>query len=60
MSSGVHNGTDPYQAVDPGKSPTPMVAVVGRLVPHKQVEHAVDAVVALREEVPGLTLQRTE
>ena len=52
----VHNGTDPYQAVDPGKSPTPMVAVVGRLVPHKQVEHAVDAVVALREEVPGLTL----
>lgn len=52
----VHNGTDPYQAVDPGKSPTPMVAVVGRLVPHKQVEHAVDAVVALREQVPGLTL----
>lgn len=52
----VHNGTDPYQAVDPGKSPTPMIAVVGRLVPHKQVEHAVDAVLALREQVPGLTL----
>ncbi len=35
----VHNGTDPYRAVDPGKSPDPVVAVVGRLVPHKQVEH---------------------
>ncbi|MEC9053410.1 MAG: glycosyltransferase family 4 protein, partial [Actinomycetota bacterium] len=48
----VHNGTDPYRAVDPGKSPDPMVAVVGRLVPHKQVEHAVDAVVALQAELP--------
>ena len=30
-----------------------MVAVVGRLVPHKQVEHAIDAVMALRGAVPG-------
>jgi len=52
----VHNGTDPYVQVDPGKSPTPLVAVVGRLVPHKQVEHAIDAVVAVREELPGLRL----
>ncbi len=52
----VHNGTDPYRAVDPGKSPDPVVAVVGRLVPHKQVEHAVDAVVALQAELPGLRL----
>ena len=52
----VHNGTDPYQAVDPGKDPEPMIAVVGRLVPHKQVEHAVDSVVALRPEFPGLRL----
>ncbi len=52
----VHNGTDPYVAVTPGKSPTPMVAVVGRLVPHKQVEHAIDAVLALRAEHPDLRL----
>ena len=52
----VHNGTDPYVHVDPGKSPTPMVAVVGRLVPHKQVEHAVDAVLALRARHPDLRL----
>lgn len=52
----VHNGTDPYQAVDPGKSPEPMVAVVGRLVPHKQVEHAVDAVLALRAVLPDVRL----
>ena len=52
----MHNGTDPYRAVDPGKSPDPVVAVVGRLVPHKQVEHAVDAVVALQAELPGLRL----
>jgi glycosyltransferase involved in cell wall biosynthesis len=52
----VHNGTEPYVAVDPGKASEPLVAVVGRLVPHKQVEHAVDAIVALRERVPGVRL----
>jgi glycosyltransferase involved in cell wall biosynthesis len=52
----VHNGTDPFVAVDPGLSPTPLVAVVGRLVPHKQVEHAVDAVLALRADLPDLKL----
>jgi glycosyltransferase involved in cell wall biosynthesis len=52
----VHNGTDPVVAVDPGKAPQPTVAVVGRLVPHKQVEHAIDAAVALREEFPDLRL----
>lgn len=52
----VHNGTDNAIAQDAGTSPTPMVAVVGRLVPHKQVEHAIDAVVELRDRLPGLTL----
>jgi glycosyltransferase involved in cell wall biosynthesis len=32
------------------------VATVGRLVPHKQVEHAIDAVLALREEMPDIRL----
>ena len=52
----VHNGTDPVVAVRPGKSPTPVVAVVGRLVPHKQVEHAIDAVLSLRATHPQLRL----
>ncbi|WP_246535585.1 glycosyltransferase family 4 protein [Nocardioides aquaticus] len=52
----VHNGTDHPLAVEGGPSPTPLVAVVGRLVPHKQVEHAVDAVLALREVHPGIRL----
>ena len=52
----VHNGTDPVLPVEAGKSPTPMVAVVNRLVPHKQVEHAIDAVLELRATHPELRL----
>ncbi len=52
----VHNGTDPAPAVTATRSPDPTVCVVGRLVPHKQVEHAVNAVVALREAFPHLRL----
>lgn len=52
----VHNGTDPHVSVQPGKAPYPMLAVVGRLVPHKRVEHAIDVAVALRERWPGLRL----
>lgn len=51
----VHNGTDPWMGDSP-KALTPTVSVVGRLVPHKRVEHAVDAVVSLREEFPDLML----
>ncbi|GAB2447362.1 glycosyltransferase family 4 protein [Nocardioides hungaricus] len=53
----VHNGADPVVSVDVGKSPHPSICVVGRLVPHKQVEHAVDAVAALLEEFPDLRLR---
>jgi glycosyltransferase involved in cell wall biosynthesis len=52
----VHNGTDPVVPTGRGKSAHPTIAVVGRLVPHKQVEHAIDAAVALRERHPGLRL----
>lgn len=52
----VHNGTEPVVPVGGGKSAVPAVAVVGRLVPHKQVEHAVDAVLALSATVPDLRL----
>jgi len=52
----VHYGTDRQPPLKVGKSDHPSVCVVGRLVPHKQVEHAIDAVVELRKEIPGLTL----
>lgn len=52
----VHNGTDPVIPVAAAKDPEPTVACVGRLVPHKQVEHAIDAVLALRSELPTLRL----
>ncbi len=53
----VHNGTEAVVPVGGGEAPEPTIAVVGRLVPHKQVEHAVDAVVSLSATVPGLCLE---
>jgi glycosyltransferase involved in cell wall biosynthesis len=52
----VHNGTDPLVPVTTGKSPHPTICVVGRLVPHKQVEHAIVGAVRLRGELPDLRL----
>ena len=52
----VHNGTDPIVPTGVGKSAHPTIAVVGRLVPHKQVEHAIDAAIALRVDHPDLRL----
>src|SRR4051794_12216668 len=52
----VHNGTDPALPMADVKSAEPSVCVVGRLVPHKQVEHAIDAFSVLRTRVPGLRL----
>lgn len=39
-----------------GRSDTPRLCVLARLVPHKQIEHAVTVAVRLREEFPGLVL----
>ncbi len=52
----VHNGTDPVSDDTDRTSPHPSICVVGRLVPHKQVEHAIDAWAELRQEMPDLTL----
>jgi glycosyltransferase involved in cell wall biosynthesis len=52
----VHYGTDRLGPVEAAKTPAPSICVVGRLVPHKQVEHAIDAVLELRKELPGTTL----
>ncbi|GAA3534780.1 glycosyltransferase family 4 protein [Aeromicrobium panaciterrae] len=52
----VHNGNDPAPIVETVRSATPRVSVVGRLVPHKQVEHAIDAVAELSATHPEITL----
>ena len=54
----VHNGTAAPDAGGPSVAKTdhPSICVVGRLVPHKRVEQAVNAVVRLRERVPDVRL----
>lgn len=51
----VHNGTDPTPVTHARRSTHPSMCVVGRLVPHKQVEHAIDALAELTE-MPDLTV----
>ncbi len=41
---------------DGERSPTPRLCVLARLVPHKQIEHAVAVTARLRTEFPGLVL----
>ena len=52
----VHNGTAPPPVTHVARSTAPTLCVLGRLVPHKQVEHAVDAIVALRADHPEASL----
>ena len=52
----VHNGTDVWVRVDATKTHYPSICVVSRLVPHKQIEQAIAAVVQLRAELPDLRL----
>ncbi|HEY3004942.1 MAG TPA: glycosyltransferase family 4 protein [Kribbellaceae bacterium] len=44
----VHNGTEPAPPRQRPRATTPTVLCVGRLVPHKQVEHAIDAIALAR------------
>jgi len=54
----VRNGLDeaPPHTLTAQRSATPRAVVLSRLVPHKQIEDALDAVGALRPRVPGLHL----
>lgn len=54
----VRNGVDaaPAGSLDMQRSPTPRVVVLSRLVPHKQIEDALDAIARLRADIPGLHL----
>lgn len=53
----VHNGTEvPAGSLERQLNDEPTLCVLGRLVPHKRVDHALEAVAALQEEFPGLKL----
>ena len=54
----VRNGLDgrPPHTLTAPRSAAPRVAVLSRLVPHKQIEDALDAVAELRAAIPGLHL----
>jgi glycosyltransferase involved in cell wall biosynthesis len=53
----VHNGSpDRGDLVDSGRDPQPLVLALGRLVPHKRIEVAIEAVAELADEIPGLRL----
>lgn len=53
----IHNGTDAPLAVTVDRSPDPTLVVLGRLVRHKRVEHAIDVLARLRPTHPGLRLR---
>jgi glycosyltransferase involved in cell wall biosynthesis len=52
----VRNGVEPAPQVTSVPSATPRLVVLGRLVPHKRVEHALEVVARLRDRWPSLRL----
>lgn len=55
----IHNGTQPPPAADTAVLPQdgPRLLVLGRVVKHKRIEHAVDVATRLRDRHPGLRLR---
>ena len=52
----IHNGTDVPLSVTAGRSESPRLVVLGRLVPHKRVEHAIRVLARLLPRHPDLRL----
>jgi glycosyltransferase involved in cell wall biosynthesis len=52
----VHNGTPTLRPAGLARSTTPRIVVLGRLVPHKQVDVVLEAAAALRDEHPELVV----
>lgn len=52
----IHNGIEQAPGLDVERSGLPHIAVVGRLVPHKRVEHVLRAAAILRRRHPGLRI----
>lgn len=54
----VHNGVDlPHPDRSVPRRDQPTICVLGRLVPHKQIEHALETAARIRTEVPGLRVE---
>lgn len=53
----IHNGTDEALSLGVPRSDHPTIVVLGRLVPHKRVELAIDVVARLRWVFPTLELR---
>lgn len=53
----IHNGTNPPVLTDQRRSADPTIVVLGRLVPHKRVEHAIDVIAALGRSHPTARLR---
>ncbi len=53
----VHNGVEPAPATVRCRDPRPTIVVLGRLVPHKRVEHVLTAAATLRPDFPGLQVR---
>jgi glycosyltransferase involved in cell wall biosynthesis len=52
----VHNGTEPPLDAGAVRDPVPHLCVLGRLVPHKRVEHALETLARIRTDHPGARL----
>lgn len=52
----VPNGIEPPPEVSAKRSEVPRLAVLGRLVPHKRVEHAIEVLARLQGRWPGMRL----
>jgi glycosyltransferase involved in cell wall biosynthesis len=52
----VHNGHDSTASSTIRRAGRPTICVLGRLVPHKRIEHAINATATLRQEMPDLHL----
>lgn len=54
----VHNGIEvPHPVLTKPLNSRPTICVLGRLVPHKQVEHVLHVAAALRQQVPDLHVE---
>ena len=54
----VHNGLDiPNPSHTVARNPNPTICVLGRLVPHKQVEHALQVAARIRPSAPQLRVE---
>ena len=53
----IHNGTDEPMSTGVARSPHPTIVILGRLVPHKRVEHAIEVLAKLGEAHPDLRLR---